>query len=82
MKEDKISQWMDTHEDRIGSQGKPVKSNITDNESAKIATSHGVIQGYNGIAAVDEKHKTIIWAKTFRDSNESGHLPEILMGIQ
>jgi transposase len=38
-KADKISQWLDTHEDRIGSQGKPVKSNITDNESAKMATN-------------------------------------------
>ena len=29
----------------IGRRGKPVKSNITDNESAKLVSSHGVIQG-------------------------------------
>jgi len=29
------------------------KSNRTDNESAKMATSKGVIQGYTGVAAVD-----------------------------
>ena len=81
-KADKISRWLDTHEERIGSQGKPIKSNITDNESAKMATSHGVIQGYNGIAAVDEKHQTIVWAEAYGDINESGHLPEILSGIQ
>lgn len=81
-KADKISTWLDTHEDRMGTQKKPVKSNIMDNESAKMATSHGVIQGYNGIAAVDDKHQLIVWAETFGDSNESGHLPEILKGIE
>lgn len=80
-KADKISSWLDTHEDRIGTQKKPVKSNITDNQSAKMATSHGVIQGYNGIAAVDDKHQVIVCAETFGDSNESGHLPEILVDI-
>jgi len=33
-----------------GKTGKPIKSNITDNESAKMKTSHGVIQGYDGVA--------------------------------
>ena len=32
-----------------------VKSNITDNESAKMTTSKGTIQGYNGVATVDKK---------------------------
>ncbi len=66
----------------MGSQGKPIKSNITDNESAKMSTSHGVIQGYNGIAAVDEKNQLIVWAEAFGDSNESKHFPEILDGIK
>jgi len=65
----------------MGTQGKPVKSNIIDNESAKMSTSHGVIQGYNGIAAVDEKHQVIVWGEVFGDSNESGHLPEILEDV-
>jgi hypothetical protein len=38
------------NEDRIDRRDKPVKSNLTDNESAKLVSSHGVIQGYNGIA--------------------------------
>jgi transposase len=49
--------WLNTNKDRIGVQNKPVKSNITDNESAKMATGHGVIPGYNGIAAVDDKYE-------------------------
>jgi len=43
---------------------------------------YGVIQGYNGIAAVDEEHQVIVWAKAFEDGNESKHLPEILKGIE
>ncbi len=46
-----------------------------------MSTGHGVIQGYNGIAAVDEKHQVIVWAEAFGDSNESGHLPEIIEGV-
>jgi len=36
---------------------KEVKSNITDNESGKMTTSKGTIQGYNGVATVDKKTK-------------------------
>ena len=80
-KADKIYKWLDSNDDKIGTQGKPIKSNITDNESAKMSTSHGVIQGYNGIAAVDDKHQVIVWGEAFGDSNESSHLPEILKGV-
>jgi len=40
----KIKQWLTDHDDRKGSGGKPIKSNITDNESAKMKTSKGVIK--------------------------------------
>ncbi len=39
------------------------KSNRTDNDSAKMATSKGVIQGYTGVAAVDAKHQIIVSAQ-------------------
>jgi transposase len=78
----KVTEWLATHDDKIGAAGKPIKSNITDNESAKMATSHGVIQGYNGIAAVDAQQQVIVWADAYGDSNEAGHLPEIVDGIQ
>lgn len=78
----KVTEWLATHEEKIGAAGKPIKSNITDHESAKMATSHGVIQGYNGIAAVDEKHQVIIWGATYGDINEAGHMAEILDGVQ
>ncbi|MBI3561850.1 MAG: hypothetical protein HY080_09060 [Gammaproteobacteria bacterium] len=49
----KIDPFFKTHEDRKGVSGKVVKSNITDNDSAKMKTRRGVIQGYTGVVAVD-----------------------------
>jgi len=51
----KISDFLATHEEKRGSTGKPVKSNVTDNDSAKMTTSKGTIQGYNGIAINDAR---------------------------
>ncbi len=48
-----------------GVSGKPVKSNITDNESAKMPSGQGVVQGYNGIATVDDKHQVVVDAQAF-----------------
>ena len=44
----KIREWLKDHDDKPGKTGKPKKSNITDNESADMKPSHGVIQGYDG----------------------------------
>ena len=51
----KISDFLATNEEKYGSTGKPVKSNVTDNDSAKMTTSKGTIQGYNGIAINDAR---------------------------
>jgi len=59
-----MRQWLaDNKEDRKGSKGAIRKSNRTDNESAKMATSKGVIQGYTGVAAADAKHQIIVEAQ-------------------
>jgi len=78
----KVREFLDTTEERIGTQGKPVKSNITDNESAKMPSSHGVIQGYNGIATVDEKHQVIVDAQAFGDGHEAKHVGQVLDSIE
>jgi transposase len=62
---DKIKQFLGTHKEKIGSRGTPVKSNITDPDSAKMTTSKGTIQGYNGIAISDDKHQIILQAPLF-----------------
>ena len=67
----KVNNWLDNNDDKIGKSGKPIKSNITDNESAKMKTSKGVIQGYNGVSAVDAKHQVIVAAESFGQAHEN-----------
>ncbi len=81
---DKIEDFLETNQPRIG-QGKrqqEVKSNITDNESAKMTTSKGTIQGYNGIATVDKKHQIVIDAQAFGAGQEHHTLQPILETIK
>jgi len=60
---------------------KEVKSNITDNESAKMTTSKGTIQGYNGIATVDKKHQIIVDAQAFGEGQEHHTLQPVLKSV-
>ena len=70
-----LRDWLATHpRDRTGASGKPVKSNRTDNESAKMATDKGVIQGYTGVAAVDAKHQLIVAAEAHGTGSEQALL--------
>lgn len=66
----KIRKWLAVSEDKIGKSGKPIKSNVTDNESAKMKTSRGIIQGYNGVTTVDSKHQVIVHAAAFGQGTE------------
>ncbi len=66
----KISDFLATHQEKVGSQGKPVKSNITDPDSAKMTTSKGTLQGYNGIAINDDKHQIILQAQAWGSVGE------------
>lgn len=77
----KLKRFLASEEERTGVSGKVVKSNITDNESAKMKTSHGVIQGYTGVAAVDSKHQVVIHAEAFGQGQEHGLIKPVLEGI-
>lgn len=77
----KLKRFLETEEIRTGVSGREVKSNITDNESAKMKTSHGVIQGYTGVAAVDSKHQVVVHAEAFGQGQEHGLLKPVLEGI-
>jgi transposase len=66
----KIDQFLATEKKHEGSRGKELKSNITDNESAKMLTAKGVVQGYNGIAMVDSEHQVIVAAEAFGSGQE------------
>jgi hypothetical protein len=66
-----LRDWLKNNpEDRKRSKGSIRLSNRTDNESAKMATSKGVIQGYTGVAAVDDRHQIIIEAQAHGTGSE------------
>ncbi len=59
-KAERIGVFLKQEEPKEGARGNEVQSNVTDHDSAKMQTSHGVIQGYNAQALVDEKHQVIV----------------------
>lgn len=78
-----MRQWLAANpEDRKGSKGAIRKSNRTDNESAKMATSKGVIQGYTGVAAVDAKHQIIVEAQAHGTGSEQELLVPVVKAIK
>ena len=78
----KIREWLNHNEDKPGKTGKPRKSNITDNESAKMKTHRGVIQGYDGVAATDGKHQVIVQAQAFGEAQEHDLLKPMVEGVR
>src|SRR5437773_6683736 len=78
----KLKSWLRENQDKIGKSGKPRKSNLTDNESAKMKSSHGVIQGYDGVAAVDQKHQVIVHAEAFGQPQEHNLLKPMVEGTR
>jgi hypothetical protein len=73
----KLKAWLDDNDDKPGKSGRPRKSNVTDNESAKMKTSHGVIQGYDGVAAVDDRHQVVVHAEAFGEAQEHDLFGEV-----
>lgn len=81
-KADRIDKWLQENDAKIGKVGREIQSNITDNESAKMMTSHGTIQGYNGQALVDSKHQIIVHGEAFGCGQDHGHLAPVLDGAK
>ncbi len=78
---DKIDRFLKENEPRIGHGGKEVQSNITDPDSAKMKTSHGVLQGYVGVVAVDSKYQVVVSAEAFGQGQEHGLLEPMVEQI-
>lgn len=79
----KIRDWLKEHpHDRKSAKGKPRLSNLTDNESAKMPTDKGVVQGYTGVAAVDERHQIIVEAQAHGTGSEQELLLPVTEAIQ
>ena len=63
--------WLTAHPDeRRGPKGTVRQSNRTDNDSAKMATGKGVIQGYTGVTAVDAQAQIIVVAQAYGTGSE------------
>jgi hypothetical protein len=78
-----LKNWLAAHpEDRMGPKGGVRQSNLTDNESAKMATGKGVIQGYTGVAAVDEKHQIIVEAQAHGTGSEQELLLPVVEALK
>ena len=74
----KLEGFLQQAQAKPGSCGREVQTNISDPESAKIKSSHGYIQGYNGIAIADSGSQVIIAGKVIGSGCERGCFPEML----
>jgi len=78
----RIEAWLKENDEKAGKNGKEIKSNITDNESALMTTSHGSVQGYNGQAVVDAKHQVIVHGEVFGTGQDADLIPPMIDGIK
>ncbi|HPT13002.1 MAG TPA: IS1182 family transposase [Bacteroidales bacterium] len=79
---EKIERFLDENTPKGKSRTGEAQSNITDNESAKMKTSHGVLQGYNGMALVDSRHQVIVHAEAFGTGHEHDLLVPMIEGAK
>ena len=77
-----LRDWLAAHPaDRRGPTGGLRQSNRTDNESAKMATNKGVIQGYTGVAAVDARRQIIVEAQAHGTGSEQELLGPVVQAM-
>jgi transposase len=81
-KAERLERWLKENRSKMGRRGKEIKSNVTDNESALMVTSHGTIQGYNGQALVDSKDQVIVHAEAFGEAQDLHLIPPVLEGAK
>lgn len=78
----KVRGFLQGHEDKVGNSGRVKQSNITDNESAKMLSGKGVIQGYTAVAMVDGKHQIVVHAQAHGEGQEHGLLIPMIEGAR
>jgi transposase len=78
---ERLNEFLQEQKPRLGKSRKEIQSNVTDNQSAKMPSSHGVIQGYNAQALVDGKHQIIVQAEAFH-SQDQDNLAPMLKGAK
>jgi len=78
----RIEAWLKENDGKAGKKGKEIKSNMTDNESALMTTSHGSVQGHNGQVVVDAKHQVIVHAEVFGTGQDADLVPPMIDGVK
>ncbi|MEJ2101853.1 MAG: transposase, partial [Desulfobacterales bacterium] len=79
---DRIESFLKQNDKKIGENKKELNSNVTDNDSAKMHTSHGTVQGYNAQAIVDSKHQVIVHGQAIGKGLDNANLPPLIDGAQ
>jgi hypothetical protein len=78
----KVEKWLSENDKKIGVNKKELNSNVTDNDSAKMHTSHGTVQGYNAQAIVDSKHQVIVHGEAIGKGLDNDNLPPVVDGAK
>lgn len=78
---ERLNDFLKDRKPKLGSNGKEIQSNAVDNQSVKMPSSHGVVQGYNAQALVDAKHQVILAAEAFA-SQDHDNLKPMLDGAK
>jgi hypothetical protein len=79
---DRIESFLKKNDKKIGANKKELNSNVTDNDSAKMHTSHGTVQGYNAQAIVDSKHQVIVHGQAIGKGLDNANLPPVIDGAK
>jgi len=72
---ERLNQFLREQKPKSGRDGKEIQSNVIDNQSVKMPSSHGVIQGYNAQALVDSRHQIILAAEAFSTQDHENLAP-------
>lgn len=81
-KADRIERFLKENKPKQGRQGGEIQSNVTDNESAKMKTSHGIVQGYNAQAMVDSEHQIVVRADVFGEGGDESAVRPMIEGAK
>jgi transposase len=78
-KSEQLRAFLAANEPKRGAR-REVQSNATDNESCRMHTSHGTLQGYNAQALVDGQHQVIVHGEVMGAGQDFRHVAPMLEG--
>ena len=79
-KAERVEAFLAAHKPKMGRRGTEVQSNVTDNDSARMKSAHGVIQGYNAQAVVDAQTQVVVCAEAFGEADDAAAAGPMLEG--